>query len=253
MPSSKPDKVTTTSQTEPWADQKPRLTFGFQEARDLYDAPGPTFFPGSTVSPFAAEQQEAQGLAANRARTGNPLMGQAGDYTSRVMGGEFLNAGNPHLANVFSNIQSQVMPAVNSQFSAVGRYGSGAHADTMTRALSQSLAPFFFGNYETERGHMADAARFAPEFAAEDYRDIGMLDLVGMQKQQLAQREIEDAMQRHAFVQDLPQNKLQDYMATIGGAYGGSTTSQQPYFQTPWWQQALGGGLGLLGAGLSFL
>ena len=51
--SSSPQGVTqTTVNNDPWSGQQPYLQAGFQTAGDLANAPK-TFFPGSTVVPFA--------------------------------------------------------------------------------------------------------------------------------------------------------------------------------------------------------
>jgi hypothetical protein len=252
--SSQPKTVTSTQSTEPWAGQKPYLEAGFKAAGDLYKNNAPAFYPGSTVAPFSPTQQQAMGMARNRAIGGSDLTRAAGAHTRGVLGGDFLRQGNPHLDNVFEGIRSRVLPAVNSQFSAAGRYGSGAHADTMTSALTREMAPFAFQTYGAERQAMEDAARFAPQLAQEDWRDIGMLGAVGDQEQQLGQREIDDATARWSYYQDLPRNMLNEYLSQIQGAYGGTTTSQTPYYQPGWGTQMLGAGLGLAGAagGLGF-
>jgi hypothetical protein len=238
---------TTTSNTQPWKEQQPYLQAGFQRAESLYNSPGPSYFPQSTVQGFSPAQQQAQQMGINRATQGNPIMGASSDYARKSINGDYLNSGDQN-GMVFQNIQSKIMPAVNSQFSMSGRYGSGLHGDTLTRALTESYAPIAMDNYQRERGMQQDMAQYAPQYAANDYQDIAALDAVGGQQQQLAQRERDDAVNRYMYNQDLPANKLQQYMGMIGGAYGGQTTSQQPYTQ-PGLLSTLGG-LGLGAAGL---
>ena len=74
--SSQKQSLPTIQQTQsgPWSEQAPFLKTGFAEAQKLYDAPGPNYFPGSTVSGFNPLQSAAQSAGADRAMTGNPLL-----------------------------------------------------------------------------------------------------------------------------------------------------------------------------------
>ncbi len=237
---------TTTSNTQPWKDQIPFLKSGFQRAESLYKSPGPSYAPFSTVQGFSPVQQQAQQLGINRATGGNPIMGASADYARRSINGDFLNSGDEN-GMVFQNVMQKIMPAVNSQFMGSGRTGSNLHGDTLTRAMTEAYAPIAMDNFQRERGMQQDMAQYAPQYAANDYMDIAALDSIGSQQQALAQRERDDAVNRYSYSQDLPYNKLAQYMGLIGGAYGGQTTSQVPYTQ-PGALSTIGGlGLGALG------
>ena len=247
MTGSSQQKATSTSTSEPWKEQIPYLEKGFESAEDLWKAPGPEFFPGSTVAGFSPEQQQAHMLGSQRALAGNATMDAAEGYGQDVLGGNYLNS-DPYQDSVFQNIQSHVMPSVNSQFMQSGRYGSDLHGDTMTRAMTEAYAPYASQQYQQGLDRMDNAMSFAPQFAANDYQDIAALDTVGGAKQGLAQRETDDAVNRHAYYQDLPYNKLGQYMGLIGGNWGGTTTSSQPYYQPSPFSQIAGLGIGALGA-----
>lgn len=96
--------------------------------------------------PFAAGQEAWAGAP------GFAGLGQVGS-------GAFLGA-NPHLDANFNRMAEQVRNQVNSQFSAAGRYGSGAHQDVTTQGLNDLAMQVYGQNYETERGRM-DAANNA--------------------------------------------------------------------------------------------
>ena len=241
-----PDNVTSSQVSEPWAEQKPFLLSGFNQAQNLFNSPGPSYYPGQTVAGFAPEQTQAQQLGSARALNGSPLNAAAGGYLQDVMGGKYLGE-NPYTDAVYQGIQSRVLPSVNSNFLSSGRYGSGLHTDMATRALTESLAPYQYGTYSQERGLQQQAAGMAPQIAAEDYRDLGALSAIGAEKQGLAQQQISAEMARHAYNQDLPYNKLAQYMGTIGGNYGQTSTSTQPYYQPSAFSQILGGGLAGIG------
>lgn len=240
------EQATTTETREPWAVQAPFLKSGFTQAKSLLNAPGPTYYPGSTVAGFSPEQQQAQTLGAQRALGGNDTMKAAEGYGQDVLAGNYLNS-NPYQDQVFQNIQSHVQPAVNSTFENAGRYGSGLHADTLGRAMTEAYAPYASQQYQQGLDRMDQMAQFAPQFAANDYRDIGALDAIGGQKQDMAQSELGDAVNRYSYYQDLPYNKLNQYMGLVGGNWGGTTTSQTPYYQPSPFSQIFGGLLGAAG------
>lgn len=238
---------TVKTNSAPWKEQEPYLKSALQRAESLYNSPGPQFFPGSTVAGFSPTQQQAQQLGIQRATGGNQTMGASEDYARRAIGGDFLNSGDQN-GMVFQNIQSKIMPAVNSQFSSAGRYGSGLHADTATRAMTEAYAPIAMDNFQRERQMQQDMAQYAPQYAADDWQNIAAMDAIGGQQQQLAQSELDDAVARWSYNADLPYNKLAQYVGLIGGNWGGQTTSQQPYNQPSLLSQL--GGLGMMGAGL---
>lgn len=203
-------------------------------------------------------------------------------YTNDVLSGKYLNS-DPYSDSVFQNIQQKVTPAVNSQFMGSGRYGSNLHADTQTRALTEAYAPYASQQYQSGLDRMGQAAgmsdsmynnaygrmaggagmaqdmyqqdvanRFgaagmAPTFAANDYTDLGALEAIGQQKQGLGQQELNDAVQRWQYYQQLPYDKLGQFLNNIGGNYGGTVVGKTPSTQPSGWQQAAGAGLGLLG------
>jgi hypothetical protein len=236
---------TATNNSEPWAEQKPYITQGLSEAKKLYEKSGPSFFPGSTVAGFSPEQQQAQQATVARATQGNAGMKAAEGFNTRMINGEY-NA-DPYQGQVFQNMQSKIMPAVNAQFSNAGRYGSGAHADSATRALTESFAPYASQMYQQGLDRQTGAAQMAGNYAQNDYADLSALAGVGAEKQLMGQSELDDARQRFDYAQDLPANKLGQYMGFIGGNYGGTTTSSTPYYKPSVFSQGIGGVSALAG------
>jgi precorrin-3B methylase len=276
------DTTKQTTKSSPWGPQEPYLKYGMDEATRLYQSAGPQYYPGSTVAGFSPTQQQAQQLGTSRALNGSQAMknaqgfsnsvlsgGFSGDagargYVNDVMGGKYLNS-DPYSDNVYQNIQSKVMPSVNSQFMGSGRYGSNLQTDTATRALTESYAPYASQQYQSGLDRMGQAAgmaqnmyntdvanRFgaanmAPMFAANDWTDINALSNIGGQQQQLGQQELNDAAARWDYYQRLPFDKLGTYLNNIGGNYGGTAIGTTKTPQPSMFQQATGAGLGLLG------
>jgi hypothetical protein len=236
------------STSEPWKEQKPHITFGMDQARNIYNKPGPAYFPGSTVAGFSPNQVSAQERGIARSTQGNAGMGFAQGYNNDVLQGKYLE--DPNDGMMFNNIRQKVLPGIASQFSGAGRYGSNQHQDTGIRSLTEAYAPYASQMRQYGLGQMDAAANRAPQFAANDYADIQAQADIGGQQQGMAQNELQDAMNRYNYNKDLDANKLAQYMGFIGGNYGGTTTSQTPYQQPSIWSQLGGaalGGLGLFG------
>ena len=218
----------TTQESSPWGPQQGPLKYAIGEATRLYQDASPVYYPGSTVAPFSPEQDQAFDMTRARATGGNQTMRAAEGYARDVLGGRY--SGNPLEGQVFQNIQQRVMPAVNSQFMGSGRYGSGMHADTAARGMTEAFAPVAASMYEQGMNRMDNAARMAPMFAQNDYADINALGAIGQQRQAMAQDEMNDAKARWDYYQTLPYNKLGQFLNNIGGNYGGTVvgTTQVP-------------------------
>jgi hypothetical protein len=95
-------------------------------------------------------------------------------------------------------------------------------------------------------------AQLAPQFADLDYQGAERLAAVGTAREQQAQAELQDAINRYNFDQNVDAQKLRDYMALVGGGTVGSNQIQ-PVFRNPL-AGGLGGALGgaQLGASLGF-
>lgn len=222
--------ATSSSTSEPWTKQQPYIETVMSEADKLYKSPGPTYFPGPTVAGFSPEQE--QSFAGGMAHAG-----QGAQFNTDVLSGKYMQ--DPNQDAVFANIQSKVNPAVMSQFMGAGRTGSTLNADTLGRGLTEAYAPWASASYQQGLDRMTNAANnFAPYQAMEG---------VGQQRQQLAQSELQDAINRYNFGQDLPGNKLRELSGFVGGNYGSQNTSTTPYQQPSIWSQIGGGLLGLGG------
>jgi hypothetical protein len=95
-------------------------------------------------------------------------------------------------------------------------------------------------------------AQLAPQFADLDYQGAERLAAVGSAREQQSQAELQDAINRYNFDQNVDAQKLQNFMGLVGGGTVGSSQSQ-PVFRNPL-AGGLGGALGgaQLGASLGF-
>ncbi len=242
--------TTTVQQSDPWSGQQPYLREIFGEAQRLYQQPGPGYYAGQTVAGFAPETETALNAQAARAMSGSPYQQAAGQQLLNTLGGQYLNAGNPYFSGMAGRIANEVRPRLDSQFAASGRYASGAHQEATARALADATASLAYQNYADERSAMQNALGLAPQLAQLDYNDIAQLATVGQTREQMLQAQINDQIARYNFAQQLPYNKLAQYMGLIQGDYGGTYTTTEPR------ERGIGGsilqgaqaGLGIAGA-----
>jgi len=247
---------------------KPYVEFGLSEARKLYEAPAPQYFPGQTyVSPSATTLSALQSAEA-RAMAGSPLLRQAQTQMQKTAGGEYLQ-GNPFFQGAFAPAARQAQEAFTEQIqnlaskaSSAGRYGSGAMgqlqgkaSDIFSRSLTETAGKLAFENYAQERARQEAATRALPELAAQDYADIERLATVGQAREAYDLQALQDQINRFNYAQNLPQARLQSYLSSIYGAPAGGITettgtgtTQQPIYGNPA-QSFLGNALTLAGIG----
>jgi hypothetical protein len=219
---------------------KPYVTYGLEEAKRQYEAPGAQFFPGQTyVSPSEATTQALQ-AAQQRAISGSPIQQAAQqEYLSTVQG----RGVNPFLEGALAGVNRQAEEAytrgvqgIQSKASSVGRYGSSAMGqqvgqaqDIFGRNLAEKAGDLAYQSAEAERGRQMAAVANAPAYAQADYQDIQKLLTAGQGVESYQQKALQDAINRYNYEQTLPQQKLQQFtnLFTSVPSGGTSTTTQQ--------------------------
>jgi hypothetical protein len=233
---------TTTQKSEPWVEQRPYLHDIFRQAQALYDQPGPSYYPGQTVAPFSPETELALNARAARAQAGSPLDALAAGSLADTLSGRYFGA-NPYLDHaidqasrgVTRNYRSAIEPGIDSSFSGAGRYGSGLHQaaqsdarQTLSSQLGDISGGLAYRAYDDERANMLRAAALAPQIAQQDYQDIAQLASVGNDRERLMQDLINADAARYNHYQQLPYDKLGQYLGFIQGDYGGTATTRAP-------------------------
>jgi hypothetical protein len=253
--------TTTTSTVDPTI--APYLTYGLGQAQQLYQGGGPQYYTGETfVSPSQTTQAGVQALE-TRALAGNPLTGLAQQQLQGTLGGAYLG-GNPFFQGAFAPAaqaaQSQfqnTMGDISSKASLAGRYGSGAMGNLQNRAtgqyaqsLTNTAGQLAYQNYEQERARQQQAIGAAPQLAATDYQDIQQLLAAGQLREGYQGQQLGADIQRFNFLQNQPQQNLQNYMSLVYGnplgRVGQSTTSgtqDTSMLQNVLGLAAVGGGL----------
>jgi hypothetical protein len=226
---------TTTTSIDPSI--KPYVTYGLEEAKRLYETGSPQFFPGQTyVSPSEQTQQALQ-MAQERAMAGSPLTGAAQAETLATIQGRGVN---PFLAGALEQTNRlsgedylRNMQKLQSGASSMGRYGSAAQGqltgqaqDVYARALAEQGGQLAYQSAEAERQRQMAAVGAAPQMAQADYADIQRLLSVGGAKEAQGAAELQDAMNRFNFQQNLPQAKLSQFANLFSSVPQGSQTVQ---------------------------
>ena len=232
--------VQSTQSSEPWAAQQPFLKEGFNRALFNLNSGSPQYYPGQTVTDTTQATTQGQNAALAQAGANSSLIG-------RTVGGEFLDAGNPHFQGMVNQIGQAIRPGIDSAFASSGRLGSGAHANAFSSALADKAGSLAFQNYGMERQNQINASQ--------DYSPFQAMMNVGGQQEAKQGEYLADAASRWDFEQNKDINQLAQYMNLVGNrSYGGEQTSTQPYTGNSTMQNfgsALAGlgGLGQLAAG----
>ena len=179
-----------TTRTEPWKEQIPYLTAGFEEAGRLYGKGVPDYYPGATTAGFDPSQTAAQQAtlgyamgprpAALQSAAENVTLGQMGGATpfsggqmSDLLAGRVdRSAGSPYgaMADVYgqqyASQLSKQLPAIRQQMVEY-QPGGGSRGDIVqgmaeasaSKNLAQNLAQMYGGAYGQAQGMRFPAAQ----------------------------------------------------------------------------------------------
>ena len=230
---------TTKSELDPTV--KPFVQYGLEQAKGLYQSNTPQYYGGQTYIGPSAQTQAALQAQQTRALAGNPLLTQAQQQQSNVIGGQYLQ-NNPYFNQALAGAAqgatqnyNDAIAAAQSSLSRAGRYGSNVGADIQNRAastLANTLANKYgelaYQNYGAERGMQNQAAQYAPTLAQADYGDIQQLANVGKTAEDYQKTALQADIDRFNYQQNLPYQKLSSYLGSAYGVPTGqvSTTTQ---------------------------
>ena len=219
---------------------KPFYEYGAGQAKNLYESASPEYYSGQTYVGPSEQTQAALQAQQTRALAGNPLLTQAQQQQSDVISGNYLQ-NNPYFNQAMQgaaqgatqNYNDAIM-AAQGNASRAGRYGSNVSADIQNRAantLSNTLANKYgelaYSNYANERSMQNQAAQYAPTMANADYYDIDRLAGVGKTAEDYSKTALQSDIDRFNFQQNLPYQKLNQYMQSISGMPTGQVSTTQ--------------------------
>jgi len=254
----------TTTRTEPWAEQKPFLETGFKRAEDLYSGGKmtPDYYAGPTTAGFSAPQTAAQTGALDYLSGPRPQAQQmsAENASLGLMSGEvdvsrFDPVADAVRAQAMSQLTGNVLPGIRQQITQYQPGGSTrgdilqANAVASTQEdITNKIATAQFGAYKDAQDRQLGALGRYPSIMGAPLQQFDAMSSIGGQQRAMEQAGIDESMQRYSYESQLPTIGLQNYLAGISGDYGGTTTATGPGGPSPW-VTALAGGLGMAAGG----
>ena len=232
-----------TTNVEPWAEQKGYLTGGFEQAQKIFDRGAPRYYPGETLAGFDPAQTAAQQATLGYAMGPRAAAQQAGAERSLLQGlsGQIdPNAYNPMVnaltSNVIGNLQKDILPGIRQQQVMYQPGGSSRAAlqqnqavtDAVSRGLTKPLADMYTSAYNQAQQRAVQSGSLYPSIMGAPLAMYGAMGNVGAQRRAMAQAAIDRDMARYEYEANAPQNALRNYMAMVSGDYGSTTTATTP-------------------------
>jgi hypothetical protein len=102
----------------------------------------------------------------------NAGLGAATNYGMDVIGGKYLDEGNPYMNQMASMARQNVAGDINSMFSKAGRAGSDSHYQDLARGMGEAELGLRYQNYGNERNAQTQAAGMMPALNQSQYAGI---------------------------------------------------------------------------------
>ena len=104
---------------------------------------------------------------------GDPNITAARGYNADVLGGKYLDAGNPFLQQMIDQTGNDVSNGVTASLGTRGLTGGSAHSGIVGRELAKNSTALRYGDYSAERDRMGQAVSQIPGLVA---AENGVLD-----------------------------------------------------------------------------
>lgn len=233
---------TTTQQgTAPNPAQQPFLNFGWQQARDLYNTGGPQQYGGDWTAGFTDAEKTAQrGLLDYAGGAGRDFATSGINASKFAMNAPDI-ANNPYLGRyieaavrpIQSDLNARVLPNIRDQSTVAGQYGGsrqgimeGLAVQGAQQATGDIASKISEGAYGQGLNAQSQALANAPNIFKLGMSPELVTGAVGGEQRQMNQADIDQQRQMFEYKQILPFLMLQQYMASIGGDYGSTGTSE---------------------------
>ena len=217
---------------------KPYISYGLDQAKDLYNQGAPEYYGGNTYLNPNAQQQQAIDMMTSNAGVNNQMLQNSTDLNNSMIKGDYLQ-NNPNFNAVMdtagrkaTDIYNNAMQGTNSQASMSGRYGSDAHArmasnnsSNLAQSLADTAGSMAYNNYANERGNQINAMNNAGTIANNQNVGANNLMQAGGYQAQFDQAALDANIARHDYGQNSQQMHLNNYLTAAYGAPGGSQTT----------------------------
>lgn len=250
------NSTTTRNISEPWSGVQPFLKNAYGDAEGIYQQGAPGYYSGNLIAPQSANTQTALQNLGQRGAAGSDLTRAAQGQLQDTLSGTYLNGETPGFQGalnaatrpIIDNYTKTIMPGMDSNFSSAGRYGSGAHAMAsgdaaggLMDALGDTTSRMVYQNYGDERNRQIQGMLFAPELAAQDYKDIAAQGQAGQAQDAYQQSLIDAELAKYNYNSNKDFNWAQQYINMLNGAGNPSSTTISPQASPNPFTGALGG------------
>lgn len=198
----------------------------YSPGKSLYTAPGTNTVAG----------QNASLTAANNPLYSSAINGAIGSF-GNVAAGNAFGLDDPGYAALRAKVANDTLTQTNASFNNSGLFGSDSNQRAAAEGLGNALAGLDYGNYQSDIQRQQQAASILPGLFQAAQLPSSIQQSVG------ATQDAATAAEKAGPTDFLA--RLTQIAAGNAGAAGTTTTSTAP--GTPWWQTALGAGIGLAG------
>lgn len=218
------------------------------------DAGAPPAFNSSLYSPAGGTTTAGWNSALTAAN--NPSYSTAIQKTidslGKAAGGGDYGTNDPAYATLRANAGNDALTSVNGVFNNSGRLGGGSNVKSAGEGVTNALAGLDVNQLNNDRAFQLSAASALPGAFQSSLAPSAVQSGVGAAEDANSQ----GILQGNADLQKRQANNQTDWLAKISAILNGnaqvggttSTTTSPAPQQTPWWQSALGLGIGALGA-----
>ena len=173
---------------------------------------------------------------------GSPLQRAGSNQMLKVAQGDYLHS--PYLRNAIKAEYEDILPQLQSQAARSGNFHSSAAQLAQAKEFGKIADRRMSEQYNLERGRQDQAAQMAPQYAQSEYADLQRLMGVGGEREAEQQKAIDEAMARHDYSANAPNDALARYLGMVQGNYGQQGSQTQTGFKANRGAGMLGGAMG---------
>lgn len=183
--------------------------------------------------------------AANNPGYSDSINAAIGDF-GQVAAGNRFGENAPGYATLRKNALDDALGGVGSAFQNNGRFGSSVMGDAAGTAATNAIAGLDYNNYQNDIARQQSAAQALPGLYNASLAPSSAMGSVGAAQDANTQGLLQGANDLFRRQNDAGWSTLGQASSILGGTAGNAgTTSTTQTPTTPWWQSAIGIGLGL--------
>lgn len=152
--------------TKPWKGAEAPIMGGVETLGNVYSQNAGTIQNATDqitgLLPSMIEKYQAGDAGTNAAR----------DYNVSVLGGQYLDQGNPYLQSMIDQSGNDVRNQMQAALGTKGLTGGSSYADIISKNLAENAMGMRYNDYSNERNRMATSAGQSPSIAASDYLSV---------------------------------------------------------------------------------